>query len=363
MLKPTAAAKEPKKETKEDKERYDGPIICPGHSRPIPDLAYSQVTADGYFLASACLDGKPMLREGSTGDWIGTLVGHKGAVWSIRFNSIATRAITGSADFSAKIWDAITGKEVHSFTHKHIVKAIEFSQDSLSVYSGGQEKKLRIFDLEKPDAEPQVCLGHAGAITHIGVPSDPHLIFSASSEEKSIRVWDRRTLATVKSLECPALLTSFQVSIEGGTLAAAAGQHVSFWDTKSLSVLKSVKLSRPIDTVAYHPAAKFFVTGGGSELWARAYDFASGEEIAVNKGHHGPVRCLAFNPAGDAYASGSVDGTIRIWEWLREKQNKDKEKEIPKSEVGAETAGAEEEAEEVGGGGDDEGPHETTTTT
>lgn len=290
-----------------------GPIICPGHSRPIPDLQYSRVTNDGYFIISSCLDSKAMLREGHSGDWIGTFIGHKGAVWCARLDNTATRAMTGSADFTAKLWNAVSGEVMHTFPHKHIVKSTVFSEDGNHAFTGGQEKKLRIFDLTKPDVPVSVLEGHTASIFNIACVPDRNLVVAAAAENEA-KVWDQRVGEVVKTLNTDAPLSSLSITNDQSTICTTTGNTITMWDSTSFEEIKSFKLKQQVDCVAYHPQAQRFVAGSDSELWVRVYDYQTGAELACNKGHHGPVRCLAYSPVDLAYASGSVDGTIRIWD-------------------------------------------------
>lgn len=260
-----------------------------------------------------------MLRDGVTGDWIGTLLGHKGAVWSARLNEDATRAVTASADFSVKLWDAITGEEQHTFAHKHIVKQAIFSKDGNSIFTGGNEKKFRVWDVNRPDAEAHVVDDFGGDISHLSVVPDPNLVLVAG-RHNNIRVLDQRTRETVKEMETPSVVNGLQLSSDESVIAVASGNDVLFYDSATFELIKRHTLPRAPNCISHHAKAGRFVTGSTSELWVRFYDFESGEELACNKGHHGPVRCISFNPAGDSYASGSEDGTIRIWEYAKNEE-------------------------------------------
>ena len=59
-----------------------------------------------------------------------------------------------SADFSARLWDAVTGNQVHEFVHKHIVKTVHFAADRSKLATAGHEGILRIFDVASPGSAP-----------------------------------------------------------------------------------------------------------------------------------------------------------------------------------------------------------------
>lgn len=290
------------------------PLLCRGHSRPVVDLAFSGITPDGFFLVSACLDGKPMLRDGATGDWIGTFEGHKGAVWSARFNSEATQVVTGAADYTAKLWDAISGNELKSFTHKRLVKTVAFSSDDKQIITGGQEKTLTIFDIEKADATPQIMEGHTDSVkVALWNPAAGDNIVVSGGSDSVLRIWDVRELKQIKEIPTKDPISSIELSQDKKHLTVTHGKTVSFYDPATFELKKSHNFPLAVNSASLHQDGTKFVLGS-SDLWVRVIDFESGKELELHKGHHGPVHCIRYSPDGELYASGSEDGTIRLWQ-------------------------------------------------
>jgi len=51
-----------------------------------------------------------------------------------------------------KIWDAVSGDELHNLGHAHIVKSVDFSNDDNHLLTASNDKLLRLYDLNNIDS-------------------------------------------------------------------------------------------------------------------------------------------------------------------------------------------------------------------
>lgn len=316
-------------------------ISCPGHSRPLAEIAFGVIPSTGEeIFISACHDKQPQIRNALTGDWIGTLQGHQGAIWSAKLDRLQSCvAATASGDFTARLWNAMTGKELLQFTHKHVVKTVDFFAPCDRIATGGQEGKLRVFGITESgnNAAPltEIDIAAATGLTEkqplnkvVCHNSAENLVYTGTSGG-SLRCWDIRVggggntcvaswQASVPSGGGPVTgISDVEQSADGRTLTVAVGSTIMLLDSRDLSTKTIINCPdrmhfRSEGGASLHPDGRT-VIAGASDLWIREFDTTTGAVTRFFKGHHGPVRCIRYNQDGTAFVSGSEDATIRIW--------------------------------------------------
>ena len=226
-----------------------------------------------------------MLRKGDTGDWIGTFEGHKGAVWGVVLNSDASLAATGSADFTAKIWNTTQGDEVFSLPHKHIVKSVDFSSDDNQLLTSSNDKIIRLFDLNNINSgkiffiikilsirnhhrffhyliDPQNFIGHDDNIRQALFSNIEGTQFVSCADDKTIRFWDKRSTKECFKLTFDQKPNGIEVTNDKSILSICYDQNVIFFDLSRMVQIKKFQAPTVIETSSLHPDKNVFVCGG-----------------------------------------------------------------------------------------------------
>ncbi|GJD12908.1 Serine-threonine kinase receptor-associated protein [Galdieria sulphuraria] len=176
-------------------------------------------------------------------------------------------------------------------------------------------KTIHVFDLtggEKP--EPiSVLEGHKGIVRFARFFGSGHNLIVSGGDEPFLIVWDIRSGKPIQKLELDTSdIKSAQISKIGSTsmLSAVAANGLQFWDLDHFCKLDSMII--PQDSESASLSGNHVVVSG-RDLQIRLYERNTKQLLNTFHGHHGPVWCVRFSPMGDSFASGSDDGTIRLW--------------------------------------------------
>jgi WD40 repeat protein len=200
------------------------------------------------------------------------LEGHSGDINSVAFSPDGRFVVTASADGTARVWDAATGKTIG---------------------------ELR---------------GHSKSVNSASFSPDGKFIVTAS-DDASVRLWDANHFSLVRNIGSayPRAVSSAEYSPDGRFIVAASGEAAWVCDPVRGEVVRKLEgHTGQVNSASFSPDSRLIVTAGADNT-ARVWSAQTGEGIATLLDHKGPVLNAMFSPDGQSVFTASEDYATRIY--------------------------------------------------
>jgi WD40 repeat protein len=249
-----------------------------------------------------------------------TLKGHGSPISSLAFSPTGDTLVAGCENGFIRIWSleklVPTGNESVLKGHEAPVHSLSFIPKTNVLISGGRETSAHLWDLSTKRRISSIS--HPDKIESITVaPSGD--IFASATWEGTVMLWkitDDFELDRMTVLGKGLPLTRVQFSQDGKSLFGLRGFRLRRWDMTdgSLSYLSGSRVHR-VFSVTVSPDSRVAAYGDRdgtirTSLLADALSKACFKDTFY--GHHHECS-LSFAPDGTTLASGSPDGTFRLW--------------------------------------------------
>jgi WD40 repeat protein len=193
---------------------------------------------------------------------------------------------------------------------------VAFSPDGRHFAAVGPDFTIEILDTAT-GRELYPLKGHRYAIFDMAfspIAEVPRL--ASASADGTVRIWD---LTTRKEIVDPPLRHANDVrclAFNGDGQFLASGGHdrlVKVWDGRSWKQLYELPDSTDgVECMAFHPKDSRVLAWGGTDSTIKIWNGAT-RVIRTLRGHLRWALSVAFSPDGKWIASGSLDGTVKIW--------------------------------------------------
>lgn len=284
------------------------------------------------------------------------MVGHGGIVRDIDVSPDGRLAVTGSFDYSVRLWAFAEQREQQVLqAHEGPVNRVRFvaggrlavsggSDGRLALWSVGQSRPVRVLHAYQSrlaglatanDGSFFVTASWDGEITLWSVPDGRRLddlragvelvavgmgradqLILAGARDGTIRVFRKRDHVQVAAVRAHDVgLTQLQVSPDGQRIMTVGHDaKVRFWDSHDLSVISEHALdphSMPVSAAISRDGS--FGLVGFFDGKARQISAATGDLVRTISAEAGPVWAVALSPDGRFALTAGKTERVRVW--------------------------------------------------
>jgi len=255
-------------------------------------------------------------------DEIYTLTGHSTGISSVSFNPDSTMLASaanrwGPGDDSIKIWNLTTGTEIPILALSGLMAPtrVSFSPDGEYLAFGDHSQYVTVYNVSSWSSIRG--LSHANDITDIVFSPDGDLLAASCSYDmyETIKIWDVETGNLVQTFNFSAITSSIAFSPDGKILASAHADIdypvIMLWNVTSGNVINWIWHDSEVLDVAFSNDGQYLASASGSNITIRdtnGYGIVQSVDL-----FNGWVFSLAFSPDSKMLATGSDLNVTRLW--------------------------------------------------
>jgi WD40 repeat protein len=238
-------------------------------------------------------------------------------VSSVAFSPNSRYVLSGGQDRKLWLWDLNTAKLRSFYGHSDIIGSVSFSPDGRYALSGSRDRKVLLWEFNHGQLRRlHTYRGHSGFVSSVSFSSDSRYALSASYD-KTIRVWDigyRRLVRRIKDSGWYSdWILSAVLSPNGDYILSGSRKKIRLWHFSGQRMRTTFS-----GRAYYFHSVKFFPNGeklvsGSSDNRVRVWDVKSGKLWRTFWGHSESVLSVDISSDASYIVSGSQDNTVRLW--------------------------------------------------
>jgi WD40 repeat protein/tRNA A-37 threonylcarbamoyl transferase component Bud32 len=272
-----------------------------------------------------------------SGAKVESLSGHTDAVLCIDWSKDGKRLLTGSYDYSVRLWDLASGQSVRYLQHDDWVMSVALSPDGQRFVSGSKDRTAIVWQSDQPGSGSPF-LGHLGQVLAVAFSPDGKLVASGG-DDGTILIWrpeklaqqdltelidkSRETLASIVDVEMSGsneAVRSLAFSADGTRLLSGGNDNVvRLWDLSARTPAKEFRGHEGrVAAAAFTPDGGQIISAGNDQL-VKVWSIAGYAEIKtlgarVLEGHRDSILAAQFSPLGGMVVSASRDRRAIAWD-------------------------------------------------